>query len=83
MKFVWSLGCIKMRLTPEQALNAVTINAAAALGLQDTHGSITRGKAANLIVYTPETRTLAMVPYAYTSHTIATVILGGGAVCLP
>lgn len=83
MKFVWSLGCIKMRLTPEQGLNAVTINAAAALGLQDTHGSITRGKAANLIVYTPETRTLAMVPYAYTSHTIATVILGGEAVCLP
>ena len=41
--FVWSLACVKMKMTPEEALNALTINAAYAMGLSDTHGTITIG----------------------------------------
>lgn len=75
MKFVWSMGCIKMRLTPEEAFNAVTVNAAAALGLQSSHGSITRGKRASLIIYEPWVPSLAYIPYAYTAPVISRVIM--------
>lgn len=77
MKFVWSLGCIKMKLTPEEAFNAVTINAAAALGLADRYGSVTPGKAASLIIYQPWVSSPAYIPYAYTEPTIAQVLLCG------
>src|SRR5690606_30720563 len=50
MNFVVATACIKMRLTPEEAINAATINGAYAMGLSKTHGSITRGKKANLII---------------------------------
>lgn len=70
MPFLWSLACIKMRLTPEEAFNALTLNGAAALGLQATHGSICRGKKANLILTQPLS-SLAWIPYAYQSPFIA------------
>lgn len=76
MKFVLSLACIKMRLTPAQAINAATINGAAALGLADTHGSIAVGKRANLIITKP-IPSIDYIPYAYTSDFVEVVILGG------
>ncbi|MBQ4023446.1 MAG: imidazolonepropionase [Prevotella sp.] len=76
MKFVVSLACIKMRLLPEEAINAATINTAAAMGLGRTHGSITRGKVANLIITEP-IPSLAYIPYAYTQPIISRVVLNG------
>lgn len=76
MKMVLSLACIKMRLTPAQAINAATINGAYALGISDTHGSITAGKAANLFI-TTEIPSIAYIPYSYTEPMIDTVILNG------
>ena len=64
MRFVWALGCIKMRLTPVEALHAVTINGAAAMGLGDSHGSLDRGRIANLLVTRP-LDDLARIPYQY------------------
>lgn len=72
MKFITSLACIKMRLAPEEALNAVTINGAYAMGLSHELGSITVGKRANLILTKP-IPSLAFIPYAYTSPLIARV----------
>ncbi len=77
MPFVMSLGCIKMKLLPEQALNAVTINGAAAMGLSDSFGSITRGKYASLVVYKPYAQSLPYIAHAYTEPTIARVVLKG------
>ena len=76
MPFVLSLACIKMRMTPEEAINAATLNTAAALGLQDTHGSITRGKIANVLVTKP-IPSLAFIPYSVGSQLIDKVILNG------
>ena len=76
MKLVLSLACIKMRLTPAQAINAATINGAYALGISDTHGSITAGKAANLFI-TTEIPSIAYIPYSYTEPMVDTVILNG------
>lgn len=77
MPFVMSLGCIKMKLLPEQALNAVTINGAAAMGLSNDFGSIAVGKYASLVVYKPYAPSLAYIVHAYTEPTIAQVILKG------
>ena len=76
MKFIMSLGCIQLRMLPEEVLHAVTINTAYAMGLQETHGTICRGKKANVII-TREVPGLAYLPYAYGSDLIDTVILGG------
>jgi imidazolonepropionase len=76
MKFVLSLACIKMRLTPAQAINAATINAAYAMGIAQTHGSITHGKIANLIITKP-IHSINYIPYAYTENIIETMILNG------
>ena len=76
MKMVLSLACIKMRLTPAQAINAATINGAYAVGISDTHGSITAGKAANLFI-TNEIPSIAYIPYSYTEPMVDTVILNG------
>ncbi len=76
MPFILSLACIKMRMTPEEAINAATLNTAAALGLQDTHGSITRGKIANVLVTKP-IPSLAFMPYSFGSYLVDTVILNG------
>lgn len=77
MPFVWALGCIKMKLTPQRALNAVTINGAAAMALADRHGSIACGKAGSVVIYEPWVPTLAYIPYAYTEPTIRQVVLKG------
>ena len=76
MKMVLSLACIKMRLTPAQAINAATINGAYALGISNTHGSITTGKRANLFI-TTEIPSIAYIPYSYTEPMVDTVILNG------
>lgn len=76
MKFVLSLACINMRLTPAQALNATTINGAAALDLAATHGSIAVGKRANLIITRP-IPSVDFIPYAYTTDIVEAVMLNG------
>ena len=76
MRFVMAMGCIRMRLTPVQALNACTINAAYAMGVSDQVGSITRGKRANLIITQPM-HALTMIPYHYTSPFIRYHLLSG------
>ncbi|MHC1704110.1 MAG: imidazolonepropionase [Tenuifilaceae bacterium] len=76
MKFVMSLGCIKMRMLPEEAINAVTINGAYAMGISDTHGSIAKGKVANIFITKP-IPSYEFIPYSYTSRIVDTVILNG------
>lgn len=76
MKFVMSLGCIKMKMLPEEVINAVTINGAYAMGISDTHGSIARGKIANVFITKP-LPTYEFIPYSYTSRIVDTVILNG------
>ena len=76
MKLVMSLACTQMRMLPAEALHASTLNAAYAMGLQDTHGSICRGKKANLII-TREVPGPEYLPYAYGSDLVDKVILNG------
>lgn len=76
MKFILSLATIIMKLTPEEAINAATINSAYAMGISDSHGSVCVGKRANVIM-TKEIQSLYFLPYAYTSDLIDSVILGG------
>jgi imidazolonepropionase len=76
MKLIMSLGCIKLDMTPEEAFNAVTINSAYAMGISDTHGSITKGKVANLLI-TREMPSFYYFPYAYGSNLIDIIILRG------
>lgn len=76
MRFVMSLGCIQMRLTPIQALNACTLNSAYAMGISDVAGSITAGKLANLII-TRRIPSLTWIPYCYQTPFIDRVILRG------
>ena len=74
MRFVMALGCIRMRLTPEQSFNACTINSAYAMGVSDTLGSITVGKKANLIITKP-IPSLAFIPYSHQTPIIEKVIM--------
>ena len=74
--FVLSLACINMKLTPEEAINAATINGAYAMGLSETHGSIAIGKKANIIITKP-IPSYAYIPYAFGSNVIDKVILEG------
>jgi len=76
MKFVVSLACIKMRLLPEEALNAATINGAYAMGLSADYGSIAIGKVANFYITHP-LPSIAFIPYAYTTPVIREVYLNG------
>ena len=76
MQFVLSLACINLRMTPEEAINAATINSAYAMGLQATHGSITPGKVANVFI-TSEIPSYAFLPYAFGTNLIEQVILNG------
>lgn len=76
MKFIMSLACIKLKMLPEEAINAVTINSAYAMGISDTHGSICKGKVANLFI-TKKIPSYEYLPYAYGSKLIDTVILKG------
>lgn len=76
MKFVVSLACIKMRLLPEEALNAATINGAYAMALSADYGSIAIGKVANFYITHP-IPSIAFIPYAYTTPVIREVYLNG------
>lgn len=76
MNFVVATACIKMKLTPEEAINATTINGAFAMGLSETNGSITKGKKANLII-TKEISSYNYLPYAFGSPLVDKVILNG------
>jgi imidazolonepropionase len=76
MKMVMSLGCIKLRMLPEEVINAVTVNSAYAMGLSGTHGSIARGKVANVFI-TKDMPSYEFMPYAFGSDLIETVILKG------
>ena len=76
MKFAVSLACIKMRLLPAEALNAATINGAAAMGLSDEYGCIRRGCIANIFITDP-IPSIDYIPYAYTSPVIRRVFLRG------
>ncbi|QNR84248.1 imidazolonepropionase [Pedobacter riviphilus] len=76
MNFVVSLGCIKMKMVPEQAINAATLNGAAAMEMSDDYGSITVGKKANLFITKPMP-SIAYLPYSFGESQIETVILNG------
>ncbi len=76
MKLIMSLGCIRMRMLPEEVINAVTINSAYAMGISETHGSIAKGKVANVFI-TKEIPTYEFMPYAFGSDLIEKVILKG------
>lgn len=76
MKFMMALACLKMKLTPEEAINAVTINGAFAMDLGESHGSIAIGKQANLII-TKEMPSYEFIPYAFTSPLVETLVLNG------
>lgn len=74
MQFVLSLACIKMKMTPEEAINAVTINGAYAMGISDTHGSITKGKAASFII-TKKIPSYAYIPYSFGENCVEEIVL--------
>jgi len=76
MKLVMSLGCIRLKMLPEEVINAVTINSAYAMGLAETHGSLTVGKKANIFI-TKKIPSYEYMPYAYGSNLVETVILNG------
>lgn len=76
MKLIMSLGCIRLRMLPEEVINAVTINSAYAMGISETHGSIAKGKVANYFI-TKKIPSYEFMPYAYGSNLIETVILKG------
>lgn len=76
MKFIMSLGTIKLRMLPEEVIHATTINSAYAMGVNDELGSITKGKKANVYI-TKKIPGYEYMPYAYTSHLIDRVILNG------
>lgn len=76
MNFVVATACIKMKMTPEEAINAATINGAYAMGISDTHGSITKGKSASVIITKPLT-SYYQLPYAFGSNLIEQVIVNG------
>jgi imidazolonepropionase len=76
MNFVLALACIQMKMLPEEAINACTINGAFAMELENEVGSITPGKKANLIITTP-VPSLAYLPYAFGENLIEKVMLNG------
>jgi imidazolonepropionase len=76
MPFMLSLACIKMRMTPEEAINATTLNTAYAMEINHNHGTIAKGKIANIFI-TKEIPSYSFIPYAFSSNLIETVILQG------
>jgi imidazolonepropionase len=76
MNLVLSMACIRMRMLPEEAINAATLNGAYAMGLGDLLGSISPGKRANLIVTKPVS-SLAFLPYSFGSNLVDRVMIGG------
>lgn len=80
MNFVISTACIKMKLTPEEAINAATINGAYAMGLENKVGSITRGKLANIML-TKKINSIGFIPYSFGAHQIEKVYIKGKEYC--
>ncbi|MCE3278856.1 MAG: imidazolonepropionase [Bacteroidetes bacterium] len=76
MNFMLSLCCVQYKMTPEEAINAATINSAYAMDLSDTHGSIAVGKQANVFI-TKDIPSYAFIPYSFGSNLIETVIING------
>jgi imidazolonepropionase len=76
MKLMMSMACIQYKLSPEEAINATTINSAYAMGLQHEVGTITPGKRANLVI-TKEISSYGFLPYAFGTDLIDQVILNG------
>ena len=76
MNFVVALACIKMKMTPEEAINAATINGAYAMGISKTHGSICKGKVANIMITKP-INSIYEIPYSFGNLAIESVILKG------
>jgi len=76
MAFTLSLACIKLKMTPEEAINAATINSAYAMGVQKELGSITKGKKANVIITKP-INSYAYIPYSFGSDLVSKVIIEG------
>jgi imidazolonepropionase len=76
MNFVVALSCIQMRMLPEEAINAATINSAYAMELQDEVGSITKGKKANLLI-TQKIPSYIYLPYSFGNNLIDKVMLAG------
>jgi imidazolonepropionase len=81
MNFVISTACIKMKMTPEEAINAATINGAYAMGLEKTHGSICKGKKANFII-TKEIPSYGFIPYSFGNQHIDNVFIEGKEILL-
>ena len=76
MQLILSMACIRYRMLPEEAIQAVTLNSAYAMGLSEEYGSIARGKKANLFITKP-IPSYEFIPYAYGSDKVGTVILNG------
>jgi imidazolonepropionase len=76
MSFVVSLACTQMKMTPEEAINATTINGACAIELSHSHGSIAKGKVANLIITKP-IPSLAYIPYSFGVDLVEQVVVNG------
>ncbi|MDP5081014.1 MAG: imidazolonepropionase [Winogradskyella sp.] len=76
MNFIVSAACVKLKLTPEEAINAATINGAYAMGISSMYGSITRGKKANLIITKPLDH-YHQIPYAFAHNPVEQVIING------
>lgn len=76
MNFMLSLCCVQYKMTPEEAINAATINSAYAMDLSKTHGSIAIGKQANVFI-TNEIPSYAFIPYSFGSNLVETVIING------
>lgn len=76
MPLTVALACIQLKMTPQEALNAATINAAYALGLENSHGHIRKGIEANVLI-TKEMPNYEFMPYSFGTNPIETVIVGG------
>ena len=76
MNFVVATACIKMKMTPEEAINAATINGAYAMNLSDEVGTITKGKKANFFI-TKEIPSYGFIPYSFGGNQIETVFIKG------
>ena len=76
MNFVVSSACVKLKMTPEEAINAATVNGAYAMGISNMYGSITRGKKANLLITKPMNH-YSEIPYAFAHNPIEQVIING------
>ena len=76
MPFVISLACAKMKMLPEEAVNAATLNGARAMELEGELGTIAVGKIANLFITRPML-SLAGLPYAFGSNVVEAVVING------